>query len=128
MKKYIKFHPIARDLTFKISVLRTMMYGGVLWGLYNPSHKGWAIKSEQDVYIFPFWLSEVQANKYASQHWPSYAARKIKPKDFEESLLPTLTRLHVVPSLFNHKGRRFKLSSAQMHHFFFNHQVQSLSF
>ncbi|MFI8037901.1 DUF2750 domain-containing protein, partial [Acinetobacter baumannii] len=43
------------------------------------------------------------------------------PKDFHESLLPTLTRLKVTPALFNSSHRKLKLSTQQMHHFFFNH-------
>lgn len=127
MKKYIKLQPIAKEFIIKISILKTMMYCGVLWGLYNPTHKGWAIKSDQEEYIFPFWLSALQASKYAKSHWPHYSAHKITPKDFEESLLPTLTRLHVTPTLFNHKGRRFKLSTAQMRHFFFNDESKALA-
>ncbi|QIO05777.1 DUF2750 domain-containing protein [Acinetobacter shaoyimingii] len=123
MKKYLKFHPINKEYRFKFSVLKTMTYGGVLWGLYNPMHKGWAIKAEDEINIFPFWISSAQANKYAKLHWPSYSARKISPQDFRESLLPTLKRFNVVPTLFSHKGRRFQFSPHQMYHFFFHPSV-----
>lgn len=127
MKKYIKLHPAAKDSMLKISILKTMMYCGVLWGLYHPEHQGWAIKAEKNDYIFPFWLSSLQAIHYAKIHWPHYVPKKISPQEFEESLLPTLTRLHVSPTLFNHKSRRFKLSTAQMRHFFFHHPKLDLA-
>lgn len=127
MKKYIEFHPVAKDSMIKISILKTMMYCGVLWGLYHPEHQGWAIKADQNDYIFPFWLSSLQALQYAKVHWPHYVPRKITPKDFEESLMPTLTRLQVSPTLFNQKARRFKLSTAQMRHFFFSDQRSVLA-
>ncbi len=100
----------------KISILKTMMYCGALWGLY---HEGWAIKSDQDGHVFPFWLNGVQAHRYAKANWKHYTPRKITPKDFHESLLPTLTRLQVEPALFNSSHRKFKLSTQQMQHFFF---------
>ncbi|MEC8056080.1 MAG: DUF2750 domain-containing protein, partial [Pseudomonadota bacterium] len=46
-------------------------------------------------------------------------SQKITPQDFQESLLPTLTRLNVTPALFNSNQRKFKLSTQQMRHFFF---------
>lgn len=52
---------------------------------------------------------------------PITSQEKITPKDFHESLLPTLTRLKVTPALFNSSHRKLKLSTQQMHHFFFNH-------
>lgn len=119
MKKYIKLNPTAKESILKIAILKTMMYCGVLWGLYHPEHKGWAIKSEHDEYIFPFWLSSLQALQYAKVHWPHYVPRKITPEDFEASLLPTLMRLQVSPTLFNQKSLRFKLSTEHMRLFFF---------
>ncbi|RKG32706.1 DUF2750 domain-containing protein [Acinetobacter guerrae] len=116
MKTYTQLHPVSKDLIIKISILKTMMYCGTLWGLY---HQGWAIKSDQDDFIFPFWLNGVQAHRYAKKHWPNYVPKKITPKDFQESLLPTLTRLNVTPTLFNSNHRKFKLSTQQMRHFFF---------
>ncbi|MPW43108.1 DUF2750 domain-containing protein [Acinetobacter guerrae] len=116
MKTYTQLHPVSKDLIIKISILKTMMYCGTLWGLY---HQGWAIKSDQDDFIFPFWLNGVQAHRYAKKHWPNYVPKKITPKDFQESLLPTLTRLNVTPALFNSNHRKFKLSTQQMRHFFF---------
>ncbi|SPL70910.1 DUF2750 domain-containing protein [Acinetobacter stercoris] len=117
MKKFTQLHPISKDLTIKISILKSMMYCGVLWGLY---HQGWAIKSENNDFIFPFWLNSIQAHRYAKIHWPNYSPRKITPKDFEEALLPTLTRLNVTPALFNSSTRKFKLSTLQMRQFFFS--------
>ncbi|WP_010114588.1 DUF2750 domain-containing protein [Acinetobacter sp. P8-3-8] len=121
MKKYIHLQPISNELFLKISVLKSLMYCGVLWGLY---HEGWAMKSDQNEVFFPFWLNSVQAFQYAKIHWPHYTPRKITPKDFEESLLPTLKRLNVKPALFNSSSRKFKLSTTQMHHFFFNNNIQ----
>ena len=121
MKKYIHLQPISNELFLKISILKSLMYCGVLWGLY---HEGWAMKSDQNEVFFPFWLNSVQAFQYAKIHWPHYTPRKITPKDFEESLLPTLKRLNVKPALFNSSLRKFKLSTAQMHHFFFNNNIQ----
>ena len=116
MKKYIHLQPISNELFIKISILKSLMYCGVLWGLY---HDGWAIKSDQDDFVFPFWLNGVQAHRYAKKHWPNYVPKKITPQDFQESLLPTLTRLNVTPALFNSNQRKFKLSTQQMRHFFF---------
>lgn len=127
MKKYIKLSAYSKDRLVQISILKTMMYCGVLWGLYSPELQGWAIKTEYDEHIFPFWLSSLQAIQYAKIHWPHYVPRKITPHDFEVSLLPTLTRFKVTPTLFNHKSLRFRLSSAQMRHFFFNHQPSLLA-
>ena len=121
MKKYIHLQPISNELFLKILVLKSLMYCGVLWGLY---HEGWAMKSDQNEVFFPFWLNSVQAFQYAKIHWPHYTPRKITPKDFEESLLPTLKRLNVKPALFNSSSRKFKLSTTQMHHFFFNNNIQ----
>ncbi len=92
------------------------MYCGVLWGLYQ---QGWAIKSDHEGFTFPFWLNGVQAHRYAKIHWPSYTPRKITPQDFQQSLLPTLSRLHVTPALFNSTGQKLRLSTQQMRHFFF---------
>lgn len=118
MNSLSNLQPVSKDLMIKIYILRTMMYCGVLWGLFD---EGWAIKSDQEDFIFPFWLNGVQAHRYAKTHWPNYKPRKITPKDFHESLLPTLTRLKVTPALFNSSHRKLKLSTQQMHHFFFNH-------
>ena len=124
MKKYIKFNPVAKDYILKISILKTMMYCGVLWGLYNPQVQGWAIKQDQKEYIFPFWLSSLHAYQYAKKHWPHYVPKKITPADFEDSLLPTLTRFKVSPTLFSQKSKRFKLTTEHMRFFFFDHSVQ----
>lgn len=95
MNSLSNLQPVSKDLMIKIYILRTMMYCGVLWGLFD---EGWAIKSDQEDFIFPFWLNGVQAHRYAKTHWPNYKPRKITPKDFHESLLPTLTRLKVTPA------------------------------
>lgn len=120
MKTYIQFKPIDSDASLQIYMLKTIMYSGALWGLYHHNHHGWAIKSEDDECIFPFWFSAEQANKYARKHWPQYYARKITPHDFKTSLAPTLRRLNVIPILFNHKGRRFKLTAELLQVLFFN--------
>lgn len=124
MKTYIKLQPATKDFIFKISVLKTMMYCGVLWGLYHPKHQGWAIKSEDSEHIFPFWMNSLQAVQYAKVHWPNYVPKKITSQDFELSLLPTLTRLQVSPALFNQNKRRCKLSTAQMKHLFFGYKIE----
>ena len=121
MKKYIQLQPISNELLIKISILKSLMYCGVLWGLY---HDGWAMKSDSEEVYFPFWLNAVQAHQYAKIHWPHYTPKKITPKDFKESLLPTLTRLNIKPALFNSSSRKFKLSTSQMDHFFFRNHVQ----
>lgn len=120
MNTYIKLNPIASDYILKISILKTMMYCGVLWGLYNPQRQGWAIKQDHKEYIFPFWLSSLHAYQYAERHWPHYTPKKITASDFQNSLLPTLARLQVAPTLFSQKSKRFKLSSEHMRLFFFN--------
>jgi len=115
MYKIVKLHPISKDLFFKISILKTMMYCGVLWGLY---HDGWAMTKDGEDFIFPFWLNGLQAHKYAKKHWPNYTPKKITPEDFETSLLPTLTRLKVTPAAYS-ANKKIKLSTQQMRHFFF---------
>lgn len=101
-----------------------MMYCGVLWGLY---HQGWAMSSDHDDYIFPFWLNAVQAHKYAAKHWPQYSPRKISAQDFETSLLPTLTRLNVIPTLYGSSSQKIKLTTSQMKHFFFNEPALNIA-
>lgn len=117
MSKINQLQPISKDLFFKITILKTMMYCGVLWGLYN---EGWAMTKDADDFIFPFWLNGLQAHKYAKKHWPNYTPKRITPKDFENSLLPTLTRLKVIPALCNASNKKLKLTTQQMHHFFFS--------
>lgn len=113
------YKPISKDLFLKITLLKSMTYCGVLWGLYK---NGWAMTRDQNDTIFPFWLSPIQAEKYASKYWPHYSVKKIYPSDFNDALLPTLERLDVVPALFNSKDLKFKLTPLQMTHFFFSAQ------
>ena len=108
-------HPIPPELCIKISILKSIMYCGVLWGLYD---QGWAIKSEESDFIFPFWLNSTQALRYAKQHWPNYQPKRITPDDFAKSLLPTLSKFKVTPALYTSTQLKFKLSARQMHLFF----------
>ncbi len=117
MKFIATYKPISQDLFLKITLLKSMMYCGVLWGLYQD---GWAMTRDQDDAIFPFWLSPVQAEKYAKQHWPNYTVRKIHADDFNHALLPTLERLEVIPALYTSKNQTLKLTPLQMTHFFFS--------
>ena len=49
MSQINQLQPISTDLFFKIKILKTMMYCGVLWGLYN---EGWAMtKDAEDCYF-----------------------------------------------------------------------------
>lgn len=112
------FSPLPKDFFVKMSLLKSMMYCGVLWGLYY--NNGWAILSNQDDHIFPFWLSPALAKKHAERFWPNYTPRKITSNDFQESLLPTLNRLNIVPALYSSKSHKFKFSSQLMQYFFFN--------
>ena len=66
MYRFNHFQPVSRELMIKISILKTMMYCGVLWGLY---HQGWAIKSDQDGHVF--WQAWVhhQAERNDSQDY-----------------------------------------------------------
>lgn len=116
MKKYIHIPTVSRDLFFKITLLKSMMYCGVLWGLY---HQGWAITADQSENIFPFWLNSIQALHYARLHWPNYTPRKITPQDFESALIPLLNKFQVTPALYSASGSRMKLSTPQIRHFFF---------
>ena len=118
MQKITQLHPVPKDMLLKMNILKSMMYCGVLWGLYHPDKQGWAIKTHQHEPIFPFWLNGVQALRYAQAYWPDYSPRKINPADFHRALLPTLTRLNVTPALFNSSQLKFKLSGEQMLHFF----------
>lgn len=119
MYKILKLQPISNKLYLKINILRGMMYCGMLWGLYNPKQKGWAMTSDHNDFIFPFWINGLQAHQYAQLHWPNYIPKKITPKDFQNALLPTLTRLKVTPALCN-GAKQMKLNTTQMRHFFFN--------
>ncbi len=88
-------------------------------GLYH--QQGWAMTSDQDDIIFPFWLNGIQAHKYAKKNWPNYTPRRITPRDFEESLLPTLTRLKVTPALYSSNNIKLKLTTyANAPFLFFN--------
>ena len=122
MYKILKLQPISNHLYLKINILRGMMYCGIRWGLYNTEQQGWAMTSDHDDYVFPFWLNGLQAHKYAKKHWPNYTPKRITPKDFENSLLPTLTRLKVTPALCNASNKKLKLTTQQMLHFFFSTQ------
>jgi hypothetical protein len=122
MNQIKSLHLVPKDLFFKITLLKSMMYCGVLWGLYH--QQGWAMMSDHEDHLFPFWLNSVQAHKYAQLHWPDYTPRKITPQDFQESLLPTLTRLKVTPTLCNSSSRKFKLTTQQMRHLFFSESLQ----
>ena len=82
---------------------------------------------QMDDYIFPFWLNAVQAHKYAAKHWPQYSPRKISAQDFETSLLPTLTRLNVIPTLYGSSSQKIKLTTSQMKHFFFNEPALNIA-
>ncbi|MFC6052064.1 hypothetical protein A6M14_05495 [Acinetobacter sp. Ac_877] len=117
MNKVNELHLLPKDFFLKITILKSMMYCGVLWGLYR---QGWAMTSDQEHHIFPFWLSCAQAEKHAQKHWPNYTPRKITPEDFQKSLLPTLVRLNVTPTLYNSNQQKFKFSSQMMKYFFFN--------
>ncbi|MDQ8935985.1 DUF2750 domain-containing protein [Acinetobacter rudis] len=120
MKNYLKLQPVSKQFILRLSILRSMMYCGVLWGLY---HDGWAIKTEtNNDKVFPFWLNATQAFHYAKNNWPNYQPRKITPHDFQKSLLPTLNRFKVKPTLYGSKTAMFRLSPSQMQHFFFNQQ------
>ena len=119
MSQINQLQPISTDLFFKIKILKTMMYCGVLWGLYN---EGWAMTKDAEDCIFPFWLNGLHAHQYAKKHWPNYTPKRITPKDFENSLLPTLTRLKVTPALCNASNKKLKLTTQQMRHFFFSTQ------
>lgn len=111
--------PLPQDLAIKITILKSMMYCGVLWGLFD---NGWAMMRDQEDTLFPLWLCASHAEKYAQQHWPSYTPRKITCNDFESSLLPTLSRFNVTPALLNGSGHKFKLTVGQMRYFFFSGQ------
>lgn len=118
MNKLPYFYPIAFELIMQLSMLKTLMYGGVIWGLYHPAKNGWAIKTEQNECLFPFWLTSLQAHSYAQQHWPGYSPRLIRAKDFHQTLLPTLNRLKVMPALFNAHHLKIKLSGLTLQQFF----------
>lgn len=119
MKSFVQIQPPSKRSLLKIAILKTMMSCGVVWGLYHPKHKGWAIRSVEGEHIFPFWLSSIHALHYAKVHWPSYEPRQISSQDFIESLLPTLSRFEVSPALYNHQHKHFKLSLEQMRLLFF---------
>lgn len=110
--------PIQRNLFLKISMLKSLLYCGALWGLYR---EGWAMTQEQDKFIFPFWLNRAQAQRYAKMHWPDYTPRKITSDDFHTVLLPTLQRLNIHVALCTTTEHwRLKLSTKQMQTWFFN--------
>ena len=116
MKKYIAIPPVSHEAYLKISIFKSLMYCGVLWGLYD---QGWAITSDQSGNIFPFWFNSIQALQYAKLNWPHYTPRKISPQDFKSSLLPLLLKMNVTPVLYNASSKKFKLSTPQFRSFFF---------
>lgn len=123
MKSFVQIQPSSKISIFKVNVLKTMMYCGVLWGLYHPEQHGWAIRKIDQEHIFPFWLNSVQALHYAKIHWPNYKPRKINAHDFQNSLLPTLKRFEVIPALCHKKDKPLKLSISQMQMLFFKHNL-----
>lgn len=116
MNTYTIIPPVLHEAYLKLTIFKSMMYCGVIWGLYD---QGWAITSDQDSNIFPFWFNPVQALQYAKEHWPHYTPRKINPQDFKASLLPLLLKMNVTPVLYNASNKKFKLSTPQFRHFFF---------
>ncbi|WP_312316224.1 DUF2750 domain-containing protein [Acinetobacter variabilis] len=119
MRKIIQYDPICKNFLLRLTILKSIMYCGVLWGVY---HQGWAMMRDQEDYIFPFWLNSLDAKNYAKEHWPGYVPRRINPEDFENNLLPTLSRLAVTPTLCSGNGTKLKLSIPQMRHLFFSQQ------
>ena len=120
MSTIYQFSPISRELYLKIAILKSMSYCGVVWGLYD---RGWAMMRDPADHIFPFWLSEAQAQRYADLHWPHYHPRRINPSDFKDALLPTLTRLKVKPALCHSPSFKFKLNAQLMQHIFFEQSL-----
>jgi hypothetical protein len=123
MKNFVQIQHSSKMSIFKVNVLKTMMYCGVLWGLYHPDHHGWAIHKIDHEHIFPFWLNSVQALQYAKVHWPNYKPRKINADDFQNFLLPTLKRFEVVPALCHKKDKLLKISISHMQLLFFKHHL-----
>ncbi|MDM1780401.1 DUF2750 domain-containing protein [Acinetobacter sp. RF15A] len=115
----IQYNPICKKNLLKVTMLKSLMYCGILWGVY---HQGWAMMRDHEDCIFPFWLNPLDAKNYAKQHWPNYEPRKINSEDFENNLLPTLTRLNVIPALCNPNGSKLKLTTEQMRYLFFSQQ------
>lgn len=124
MYKVNQLDPLPKDFFLKITILKSMTYCGVLWGLY---HEGWAMTSDQEHHIFPFWLSCSQAQIHSQKNWPNYIPRRIPPEDFQKSLLPTLARLNVTPTLYDSNHQKFKFSSQLMKYFFFNNPDKLLA-
>ncbi len=86
MYKILKLQPISNHLYLKIDILRGMMYCGILWGLYNAEQQGWAMTSDHDDYVFPFWLNGLHAHQYAQLHWPNYIPKKIRAAGFPKRI------------------------------------------
>jgi hypothetical protein len=120
MSSIYQFAPISRELYLKITILKSMSYCGVVWGLY---HDGWAMMRDSSDHIFPFWLSANQAQRYADLNWPHYQPRRISPKDFKHALLPTLNRLQVKPALCYTTTSKLKLNPLLMQHMFFDNEL-----
>lgn len=117
-----QFSPISREIYLKVTLLKSMSYCRVVWGLY---HQGWAMMRDGADHVFPFWLSASQAQRYANTHWPHYQPRRIYPVDFKDSLLPTLSRLQVKPALCYSTSLRFKLNPQLMQHMFFEKSLDA---
>jgi hypothetical protein len=111
MYRFNHFQPVSKELMIKISILKTMMYCGVLWVFMIKVGRLSLMLMDQ----YSFWLKMSLIT--CKIKLENYKPRKITPKDFHESLLPTLTRLQVEPALFNSSHRKFKLTQ-QMQHFF----------
>ena len=123
MEKYTILSPVIHEAYLKISIFKSMMYCGVIWGLYN---QGWAIKSDHESNIFPFWFNPIQALQYAKKHWPHYTPRKITPQDFKTSLFPLLLKMNITPVLYSASGIKFNLSTPQFRQIFFKQQAAFL--
>ena len=110
--------PVQKNIFPKIIILKSLMYCGALWGLF---HEGWAMLRDQEEVIFPLWLNPIHAQTYAEKHWPNYTPTKITPDDFNQALVPTLTRLNLSPALFD-TGTKLKVTIAQLQQFIFSSQ------
>ena len=68
----IQIDPICKEFLLKITMLKSMMNCGELWGAY---HKGWAMMRDHEDCIFPFWLNPLDAQNYAQQHCQPHLQR-----------------------------------------------------
>lgn len=69
-----------------------------VWGLY--AEGGWALLSDGEAKLIPFWPHEVYAARFAIGDWSGYTPREIELDAFLERWMPGMTSEKIEPAIF----------------------------